>query len=44
MKKSHKKIGMSLSLPVFALKSHPWCHVSFVKIERLECEVKLFLG
>ena len=43
-KKIYQKCRMSLSLPVFVRKCCPWCHVNFVKNERLECEIKVPLG
>ena len=43
-KKFHQKCVISLSSPVFTHKSHLWCHVNFVKNERLECEIKVSLG
>ena len=41
VKNCHQKCGMSLSLQVFAQQYRPWCHVCFVKNERLECEIKV---
>ena len=40
----HQKCGMSSPLLFFAHQYHPWCHVRFVKNERLECEIKVSLG
>ena len=42
-KTATKKFGMSLTAPVFAWQYCPWCHVCFVKNERLECEIMVSL-
>ena len=43
-KNCHNKCGMSLSSQYFAWQSLLWRHVSFVKSERLECEINVSLG
>ena len=29
---------------IFTRQPHPWCHVHFLKYEKLECEIKVPLG
>ena len=41
-KKMPKRGGDSV-VASFARKYHPYCHVCFVKNERLECEIKVYL-
>ena len=43
-KNCHQKLRMALLLPVFDRQYRPWCHVRFLKNERLECEIKVPLG
>ena len=43
-KKYHNKCRMILSSQNSDWQPRPWCHVSFVKNERLECEIKASLG
>ena len=43
-KNCHQKCGMSLSSHFFSQKYCPWCHFSFVRNERLECESKVPIG
>ena len=43
-KKLPPKTRNEFIVSIFAWQSRPWCHVCFVKIDRLECEIKVSLG
>ena len=43
-KKCYRKCRMSLSFTIFTEKYRPWCHICFVKNEKLRFETKVLQG